>query len=70
MERDNKRLLQGKRVDPVPTARPKEERTSKFKRQLNEDIFGADDVVTAPKRSKEPVIEEIETPGVQESSRN
>lgn len=65
-------MLKEKKAAPVqpPRATPKEERTSKFKRQLNEDIFGADDVVTAPKQPKVEEIVEIETPGVQESSRN
>ena len=63
-------MLKEKKVAPIATVKPKEERTSKFKRQLNEDIFGADDVVTAPKKPKVEVIEEIQTPGVQESSRN
>ena len=71
MEGDNQRLTREKRAAPLapPRAVPKEERASKFKRQLNEDIFGAGDVIAAPKRPKVAEIEEIETPAVRESSR-
>ena len=70
MEVDNQRLMREKKAAPtINKVTPKEDRTSKFKRQLNEDIFGSSDVVAAPKKPKVEVVEEIETPGVQESSR-
>ena len=71
METDHRALVRDKKAAPVPIRGvPKEEPRGKFKRQLNEDIFGAEDVVKAPKRAKAEVIEEISTPAVRESSRN
>ena len=72
MEQDNARILDEKKVTVKPTVKPKVSQKSKFRSQLNEDIFGANDAVSAPKAApakREEVVEEIETPAVKESQR-
>ena len=48
MEQDNARLLDGKKAPVKPIVKPKVSQKSKFRSQLNEDIFGANDAISAP----------------------